>query len=252
MVENMTDKTTHFGFRTVDARQKASMVRGVFDSVTDRYDLMNDLMSIGLHRLWKRYVASMTHLRKGQCALDLAAGTGDMTRLLASQVGRQGKVVSTDINHSMLEKGRARLEDCGLAGNIEYVIANAETLPFSDNQFDCITMAFGLRNVTNPLKALNSIYKAIRPGGRVLILEFSKLVTPTMQGVYDQYSFKILPVLGKLVGGDEEAYQYLVESIRMHPDQESLKELFLQAGFDKCEYQNIHGGIVAIHSAWKY
>lgn len=228
------------------------MVRSVFDSVTDRYDLMNDLMSIGLHRVWKRYVASMTHLKKGQCALDLAAGTGDMTRLLASQVGENGMVISTDINRSMLERGRARLEDLGMTGNIEFTIANAEALPFVDNRFDCITMAFGLRNVTNPLKALKSICRVIRPGGRVLILEFSKLVTPMMQGVYDQYSFKILPKIGKLVGGDEAAYQYLVESIRMHPDQEALKDLFRQAGFDRCDYQNIHGGIVAIHSACKY
>ncbi len=247
----MPENTTHFGYKSVASSEKESLVKEVFDSVTGRYDLMNDLMSLGLHRAWKRYVSCMTHLRPGGQALDIAAGTGDLTCLMSKQVGAKGSVISTDINYSMLNQGRSRQEDKGMVDNIHYTVANAEVLPFEDNQFDCITMAFGLRNVTDQLKALQSMLRVLRPGGIVLVLEFSHVKMPVFREFYDAYSFKILPKLGRLVGGDESAYQYLVESIRMHPDQDSLRELFSDAGFEQCHYKNIHGGVVAVHSGCK-
>jgi demethylmenaquinone methyltransferase/2-methoxy-6-polyprenyl-1,4-benzoquinol methylase len=247
----MADKTTHFGFRDVPLADKARHVREVFDSVADNYDLMNDLMSFGVHRLWKRFTIGMADLKPGQCVLDLAGGTGDLTRLMAPRVGREGLVVLSDINAAMLGKGRAQLLDKGISGNVGFAQANAEQLPFQDNSFDLVTMAFGLRNVTDKQQALDSIYRVLRPGGRLLVLEFSRPVA-ALKPAYDFYSFSILPKLGRLVAKDEASYRYLAESIRMHPDQQTLRDMMQQAGFENCDYHNLTGGIVAIHRGYKY
>jgi demethylmenaquinone methyltransferase/2-methoxy-6-polyprenyl-1,4-benzoquinol methylase len=247
----MTEKTTHFGFRDVPLADKARHVREVFDSVADNYDLMNDLMSFGIHRLWKRFTIGMAELKPGQCVLDLAGGTGDLTRLMAPQVGHEGLVVLSDINAAMLGNGRSQLLDKGIAGNVDFAQANAEQLPFRDNCFDLVTMAFGLRNVTDKQQALNSIYRVLRPGGRLLVLEFSRPVA-ALKPAYDFYSFSILPKLGRLVARDETSYRYLAESIRMHPDQQTLRSMMQQAGFENCDYHNLTGGIVAIHRGYKY
>ncbi len=247
----MTDKTTHFGFRDVPLPEKARHVREVFDSVADSYDLMNDLMSFGVHRLWKRFTIGMADLKPGQRVLDLAGGTGDLTRLMAPRVGREGLVVLSDINAAMLGNGRSRLLDKGIAGNVDFAQANAERLPFRDGSFDLVTMAFGLRNVTDKQQALNSIYRVLRPGGRLLVLEFSRPVA-ALRPAYDFYSFSILPKLGRLVANDEASYRYLAESIRMHPDQQTLRDMMQQAGFENCDYHNLTGGIVAIHRGYKY
>jgi demethylmenaquinone methyltransferase/2-methoxy-6-polyprenyl-1,4-benzoquinol methylase len=247
----MADKTTHFGFRDVPLADKARHVREVFDSVADNYDLMNDLMSFGVHRLWKRFAIGMADLKPGQCVLDLAGGTGDLTRLMAPRVGRKGLVVLSDINAAMLGNGRSQLLDKGIAGNVDFAQANAEQLPFRDNSFDLVTMAFGLRNVTDKQQALNSIYRVLRPGGRLLVLEFSRPVA-ALKPAYDFYSFSILPKLGRLVAKDEASYRYLAESIRMHPDQQTLRSMMQQAGFENCDYHNLTGGIVAIHRCYKY
>ena len=248
----MSDEKTHFGYQTVDKEQKASMVADVFHSVADQYDLMNDLMSLGIHRLWKRYAIALSGVREGQKVLDLAGGTGDLTQLMADKVGPKGKVVLSDINRSMMQVGRERLVNKGLVGNIEYVQANAEELPFAKNEFDLVTMAFGLRNVTDKDKALASIQSVIKPGGRLLVLEFSKPLSQTLNKIYDTYSFNVLPRLGELIAKDSESYQYLAESIRMHPDQNTLKEMILAAGFDECDVHNLSGGIVALHRGFKY
>ncbi len=245
----MADKTTHFGFRQVPVAEKAQRVRGVFDSVADNYDLMNDLMSVGVHRLWKRYAIGMADIRPGQQALDLAGGTGDITRLLAPRVGDAGHVVLTDINAAMLENGRRTLLDNGISGNVTFARVNAEQLPFPDNSFDLVTIAFGLRNVTDKQAALDSIYRVLKPGGRLLVLEFSK-PAKALKPAYDFYSFNILPRLGRLIAKDEESYRYLAESIRMHPDQDSLQTMMQQAGFERCDYHNLSGGIVAIHRGY--
>jgi demethylmenaquinone methyltransferase/2-methoxy-6-polyprenyl-1,4-benzoquinol methylase len=247
----MAEKTTHFGFRDVPLADKARHVREVFDSVADNYDLMNDLMSFGVHRLWKRFTIGMAELKPGQCVLDLAGGTGDLTRLMAPRVGREGLVVLSDINAAMLGNGRSQLLDKGIAGNVDFAQANAEQLPFRDNCFDLVTMAFGLRNVTDKQQALNSIYHVLRPGGRLLVLEFSRPVA-ALKPAYDFYSFNILPKLGRLVARDEASYRYLAESIRMHPDQQTLRSMMQQAGFENCDYHNLTGGIVAIHRGYKY
>jgi demethylmenaquinone methyltransferase/2-methoxy-6-polyprenyl-1,4-benzoquinol methylase len=247
----MAEKTTHFGFRDVPLADKARHVREVFDSVADNYDLMNDLMSFGVHRLWKRFTIGMAELKPGQCVLDLAGGTGDLTRLMAPRVGREGLVVLSDINAAMLGNGRSQLLDKGIAGNVDFAQANAEQLPFRDNCFDLVTMAFGLRNVTDKQQALNSIYRVLRPGGRLLVLEFSRPVA-ALKPAYDFYSFNILPKLGRLVARDEASYRYLAESIRMHPDQQTLRSMMQQAGFENCDYHNLTGGIVAIHRGYKY
>ena len=247
----MADKTTHFGFRDVPLADKARHVREVFDSVADNYDLMNDLMSFGVHRLWKRFTIGMADLKPGQCVLDLAGGTGDLTRLMAPRVGREGLVVLSDINAAMLGNGRSQLLDNGIAGNVDFAQANAEQLPFRDNSFDLVTMAFGLRNVTDKQQALDSIYRVLRPGGRLLVLEFSRPVA-ALKPAYDFYSFSILPKLGRLVAKDEASYRYLAESIRMHPDQQTLRDMMQQAGFENCDYHNLTGGIVAIHRGYKY
>ena len=247
----MADKTTHFGFRDVPLTDKARHVREVFDSVADNYDLMNDLMSFGVHRLWKRFTVGMADLKPGQCVLDLAGGTGDLTRLMSPRVGREGLVVLSDINAAMLGNGRSQLLDKGIAGNVEFARANAEQLPFRDNSFDLVTMAFGLRNVTDKQQALDSIYRVLRPGGRLLVLEFSRPVA-ALKPAYDFYSFSILPKLGRLVARDEASYRYLAESIRIHPDQQTLRGMMQQAGFENCDYHNLTGGIVAIHRGYKY
>ena len=247
----MSDDQTHFGFQQVPVGEKAKRVADVFHSVADNYDIMNDVMSLGIHRIWKRFTLSQTGLKAGQKVLDLAGGTGDLAMKMAGMVGSSGQVVLSDINGSMLRRGRERLTDNGIAGNIEYVQANAECLPFPDDTFDCITIAFGLRNVTDKDKALRSMNRILKPGGRLLVLEFSKPVTPGLAPVYDIYSFKLLPLMGKLIAKDAESYQYLAESIRMHPDQQTLKGMMDEAGFSKTKYHNLTGGIVALHKGFK-
>ena len=244
-----TDQT-HFGYRNVAADDKAGLVRGVFDSVATKYDLMNDLMSAGLHRLWKRFTIDDAAVRPGHVVLDLAGGTGDLARAFAGKVGREGHVVLADINHAMLQQGRRRLVDAGVAGNLSIAQVDAENLPFADATFDRVTMAFGLRNVTNKDRALASIHRVLKPGGKALVLEFSKPYE-MLQPAYDVYSFKVLPTLGRLVAGDADSYQYLAESIRMHPDQDTLLEMFRAAGFERCRYHNMTGGVVALHTAYR-
>jgi len=244
-------ETTHFGFETVDARDKARRVADVFHSVANKYDLMNDLMSMGVHRLWKRYTIQIAGIKPGDRVLDLAGGTGDLALKFSRIVGPEGLVVLSDINASMLGEGRDRLTDEGVAGNIEYAQANAEALPFPDNYFDCITIAFGLRNVTNKEKALESMLRVLKPGGKLLVLEFSKPTNEPLSKVYDLYSFKALPFMGKLVANDPDSYRYLAESIRMHPDQQTLKQMMEDAGFDRVDFFNLTGGIVALHRGYK-
>jgi len=246
------DKTTHFGFREVPESDKAGMVGQVFSSVASRYDVMNDVMSFGIHRLWKRFTIGQAGVRAGQKVLDLAGGTGDLAAQFVPQVGPAGSVTVADINAAMLDVGRARFADAGLAGNVEFVQANAECLPFPDNYFDCITIAFGLRNVTHIDAALASMFRVLKPGGRLLVLEFSKPVLPGLNAVYDAYSFHLLPKLGKLIANDEDSYRYLVESIRKHPDQETLKGMMEKAGFERTHYFNLSGGIVALHKGYKF
>lgn len=245
------ENTTHFGYQQVKIGEKAERVRAVFDSVANRYDLMNDLMSMGIHRLWKRFAVELAGIRTGQSVLDLASGTGDLAARFAGLVGPEGLVVMSDINAAMLRLGREKMADRGLVGNLSYVQIDAEQIPFPDNSFDCITIGFGLRNVTDKQKALAAMYAALKPGGRVLILEFSHPVSKPLQRVYDLYSFKLLPMLGKMVVNDEQSYRYLAESIRMHPDQEHLKAMMEQAGLERCDFHNLTGGIVAIHRGFK-
>jgi demethylmenaquinone methyltransferase/2-methoxy-6-polyprenyl-1,4-benzoquinol methylase len=245
-------ETVDFGFERVAPQAKAGRVRAVFDSVADRYDIMNDMMSFGIHRLWKRFTLSQTGLRPGQRALDVAGGTGDIAAGLARQVGPTGQVVLSDINAAMLAHGRDRLLDQGFAKNVECVLANAEKLPFADASFDCITIAFGLRNVTDKAAALRSMHRVLRPGGQLLVLEFSHPVAPGLKPVYDLYSFKVLPTLGRIIASDADSYRYLAESIRTFPTQEALSGMMREAGFDGCRYHNLTGGIVAVHRGWKY
>jgi len=245
------DGTTHFGYERVSVGEKAGRVRRVFESVADRYDLMNDLMSFGVHRLWKRFALSQTGLKAGQQALDVAGGSGDLALGLAQQVGADGRVLLTDINAAMLGTGRRRMVDTGQADNIQYLQADAEQLPFADASFHCITIGFGLRNVTRKEAALASMYRVLKPGGRLLVLEFSHPVAPGLKSLYDTYSFHVLPWLGRNVAKDEDSYRYLAESIRMHPDQETLKGMLQTAGFGRCDYFNLSGGIVALHRGHK-
>jgi demethylmenaquinone methyltransferase/2-methoxy-6-polyprenyl-1,4-benzoquinol methylase len=245
------DNTTHFGFREVPTGDKAKLVRSVFDSVAGKYDLMNDLMSMGIHRIWKRIAIQLSHVRYGEKVLDLAGGTGDMTALFRERVGDQGRVILSDINAEMLKRGRDRLIDDGVAGGVDYAQIDAEKLPFPDNSFDCVCIAFGLRNVTHKEEALKSMRRVLKPGGRVIILEFSEVQNPVIKKTYDFYSFKFLPLMGKLVANDAESYRYLAESIRMHPNQEKLKRMMVEAGFERCEYFNLTHGVVAIHRGYK-
>ncbi|RDH83434.1 MAG: bifunctional demethylmenaquinone methyltransferase/2-methoxy-6-polyprenyl-1,4-benzoquinol methylase UbiE [endosymbiont of Seepiophila jonesi] len=245
------DKTTHFGYEEVNVEEKAGRVRAVFDSVANKYDLMNDLMSFGVHRLWKRHTIEISGVRRGQRVLDLAAGTGDLSARFSGLVGPDGQVVFTDINAAMMEQGRERMLDEGRVGNLQYAQVDAQYLPFPDNTFDCVTIAFGLRNVTDKQTALDAIFRAVRPGGRMLVLEFSKPTLKPLEKIYDVYSFSLLPKIGKLVTNDEDSYRYLAESIRMHPDQETLKGMMEHAGFERCDYFSETGGVVAIHRGYK-
>lgn len=248
----MTEQdTTHFGFQQVPAPEKAQRVRAVFDSVAGRYDLMNDLMSLGIHRLWKRFAVELAGVRPGQAILDLASGTGDLAARFAGLAGPEGRVVMSDVNAAMLEQGRRRMADQGLVGNIEYLLIDAESIPFADNSFDCVTIGFGLRNVTRKEQALAEMHRVLRPGGRALVLEFSHPGGKPLKAAYDLYSFQILPRLGRWVAGDEASYRYLSESIRMHPDQPTLKLMMETAGFERCDYHDLTGGIVAVHRGFK-
>jgi demethylmenaquinone methyltransferase/2-methoxy-6-polyprenyl-1,4-benzoquinol methylase len=242
---------TDFGFEEVASSDKAARVRSVFASVAGKYDVMNDLMSFGVHRLWKQFTLSLTGLKAGQRALDVAGGTGDLTAGLLRQVGKSGHVVLSDINPRMLEIGRDRLLDRGFAGNWECILADAERLPFEENRFDAVTIGFGLRNVTDKAAALASMHRVLKPGGQLLVLEFSTPVTPGLKPLYDAYSFKVLPFLGQLVARDADSYRYLAESIRRHPDQETLLDMLRAAGFAETRYHNLTGGIVAVHRGYK-
>lgn len=248
---NSDSNQTHFGYETVDTSAKQGKVAEVFHSVANKYDVMNDLMSMGIHRLWKRYTIEISGVRPGQKVLDLAGGTGDLAAKFARIVGQTGHVTLSDINNSMLNVGRDRLTDKGILGNVDFVQANAECLPFPDNHFDLITIAFGLRNVTDKDKALRSMNRVLKPGGKLLVLEFSKPTVKALSPIYDAYSFKILPFIGKLITNDADSYRYLAESIRMHPDQDTLKDMMANAGFEKCDYFNLSAGIVALHRGYK-
>ena len=245
------DPSADFGFQRVPRDDKARRVRGVFDSVAGNYDLMNDLMSAGTHRLWKRFTLALANLRPGQRALDVAGGSGDLAAGMARQVGSRGLIVLSDINAAMLARGRDRLIDAGFVDSVAYVQADAERLPFPDSTFDCITIGFGLRNVTDKSAALASMRRALKPGGQLLVLEFSR-PAPALKPLYDAYSFRVLPLLGRWVAGDEASYRYLAESIRMHPDQETLLRMLQEAGLEGCRYHNLSGGIVAVHRGYKY
>lgn len=248
----MEEDITDFGFTKVKREEKHKFVGRVFDSVAPNYDLMNDAMSLGIHRLWKRHAISVCQIHPGHHVLDLAAGTGDLAIAIAPKVTSKGRVTLCDINNNMLLQAQSRLIDHGLVGNIDIVQANAEALPFEDNTFDRIIMGFGLRNVTNKDNALASLYRVLKPGGRLIVLEFSHPTNKCFSSVYDAYSFHVLPFLGKMLANDSDSYRYLAESIRMHPKQEALKEMMLTAGFDKVDYQNLTGGIVALHKGIKY
>ena len=247
----MSDKTTHFGYKTVNVEEKAEKVAEVFHSVAGKYDLMNDLMSAGIHRLWKHMTIEMSGVRRGHSVLDIAGGTGDLTAKFSRIVGPEGTVVLADINDSMLKVGRDRLMDRGFVDNIKFSQADAQSLPFPDNTFDVITIAFGLRNVTDKDMALRSMLRVLKPGGRLLVLEFSKPGNPLLSKVYDTYSFSILPKLGKLFASDADSYQYLAESIRMHPDQGTLQDMMDDAGFTNTDFHNMTGGVVALHRGVK-
>ncbi|OGT38424.1 MAG: bifunctional demethylmenaquinone methyltransferase/2-methoxy-6-polyprenyl-1,4-benzoquinol methylase [Gammaproteobacteria bacterium RIFCSPHIGHO2_12_FULL_38_14] len=246
------NKTTDFGYRHVSPDEKSSLVAEVFHSVANRYDLMNDIMSFGLHRLWKRIAVSEANIRPGQFVLDVASGTGDLVKMMAKEVGPSGKIVMTDINDSMLAIGRDRLIDAGYLNNIVWMQADAEHLPFQDQYFDCITIAFGLRNVTDKTKALTEFYRVLKPGGRLIILEFSQATSMVASKLYDLYSFHVIPQVGKMITKDKDSYQYLVESIRMHPHQSVLKAMMIDAHFEDVDYINLCNGIVAIHKGYKY
>lgn len=247
----MSDDKTHFGYQQVGVGEKASRVAQVFRSVAPKYDLMNDLMSMGIHRVWKRFTIELAGVRPGQRVLDLAGGTGDLAIKFSRIVGDQGHVVLADINDAMLSVGRDRLFDSGCAHNTQVAQVNAEALPFADNSFHCITIAFGLRNVTDKDKALASMLRVLKPGGRLLVLEFSKPIHEPLSKLYDMYSFSVLPTLGRAIAGDADSYRYLAESIRMHPNQDTLKGMMENVGFEQCEYFNMTGGIVALHRGFK-
>ncbi len=244
------EKTTHFGFQQVDVDQKQGLVKGVFDSVASNYDLMNDVMSLGTHRLWKNYTIASSNVSKGDKVLDIAGGTGDLAIKFRKKVGDSGKVILSDINGSMLEEGRKSLINHGVI-DVDFIQANAESLPFKDNTFDCVSIAFGLRNVTHKNIALKQMHRVLKKGGSLLVLEFSKVENEMLEKIYDAYSFNLIPKLGQFFANDEDSYQYLAESIRKHPDQETLKTMTLDAGFGFCEYHNLSGGIVALHKAIK-
>lgn len=251
----MTEKkprTTHFGYEEVAIEDKVKRVGHVFHSVAKQYDVMNDLMSLGMHRLWKQFAINCLDLRKGQTVLDIAGGTGDLTRKISKKIGDNGRVVLADINESMLSVGRDRLLDSGIVNNLSITLANAEQLPFPDSTFDRIIIGFGLRNVTDKLAALKSMYRCLKPGGKLVVLEFSKPTLAPISTLYDIYSFSLLPKMGKWVANDEDSYRYLAESIRKHPDQTTLKNMMIEAGYEDCSFNNLSAGIVAVHSGYKY
>jgi demethylmenaquinone methyltransferase/2-methoxy-6-polyprenyl-1,4-benzoquinol methylase len=244
--------TTDFGFQDVPWEDKARRVGGVFDSVADRYDLMNDLMSGGAHRLWKRFALELTGLRPGGRALDVAGGSGDLAAGLARQAGERGCVVLVDINSAMLQRGRDRLIERALVSQLHYVQADAERLPFAEASFDCVTIGFGLRNVTDKCAALRSMHRVLRPGGQLLVLEFSRPALPALGRLFEVYCLGVLPTLGRIVAGDADSYRYLAESIQRHPDQDALLQMMTDAGFGSCRYHNLSGGIVALHRGYRY
>lgn len=248
----MEKTTTDFGYQQVPLEEKAKLVGKVFSSVAKKYDIMNDLMSLGIHRLWKKIAVQHCAIRPGQAILDLAGGTGDLSIAFAHELQNSGKIVLADINAEMLLAGRGKLINNGIINQVEYVQANAECLPLASNSFDCVAIGFGLRNVTDKSAALAEMFRVLKPGGRLVILEFSKPVRPELTSVYDLYSFKVLPFLGKVVANDADSYKYLAESIRMHPDQETLQQMLQDVGFERCNYQNLTGGICAIHKGFKF
>ncbi|WP_223787789.1 bifunctional demethylmenaquinone methyltransferase/2-methoxy-6-polyprenyl-1,4-benzoquinol methylase UbiE [Marinicella meishanensis] len=247
----MNDKTTHFGFKQVATQDKEGLVGQVFTSVANKYDLMNDLMSGGVHRLWKRHFVGTSGIHEGDQVLDLAGGTGDIAALLMPLIGPNGHVIIGDINQAMLDVGQDRMIDAGFFGRFTCQQMNAEQLPLADNSIDAITMAFGLRNVTNKQQALNEMHRVLKPGGKALVLEFSKVNNTVLKQLYQFYSFKVLPEIGRLVANDRDSYQYLVESIEQHPDQDTLQGMFEAAGLEMCSHENLSGGIVAIHKGYK-
>ena len=247
-----TQNKTHFGFQEVNENDKQGMVKGVFQEVAANYGVMNDAMSMGVHRAWKWFAIAQSGVQAGDRVLDLAAGSGDLSLKFAKKVGDEGQVIVTDINEAMLEEGRKRLTDAGIVSNVNYCLVNAESLPFEDNSFDCISISFGLRNVTRKEIALASMQRCLKPGGRAIILEFSQPTNATFRKIYDAYSFNVIPKLGEIISNDRDSYQYLVESIRKHPGQEELKDMMLDAGFDRVRYHNLTGGVVALHIGYKY
>jgi demethylmenaquinone methyltransferase/2-methoxy-6-polyprenyl-1,4-benzoquinol methylase len=252
MSRDAQQRTTHFGYREVAEAEKTSLVGEVFTSVADKYDVMNDVMSFGIHRAWKAFACAQSGLRPGDRVLDVAAGSGDLSKVFRRQVGERGLVVMTDINRAMLRRGRNLMIDAGAVDNVQYCIANAESLAFADNSFHCVSISFGLRNVTRVQAALESMYRVVKPGGRLLILEFSRPVSSATRRLYDLYSFNVIPKMGRLVAGDSDSYQYLVESIRKHPDQETLAGMMRGAGFEQVDYHNLTGGVVALHTGYKF
>lgn len=252
MASDDSENKTHFGFEKVSFGEKTQRVANVFHSVATHYDLMNDLMSFGIHRLWKRFSIELASIRNDQSVLDLAAGTGDLSLKIAPLMGEKGRLIVTDINESMLPIARKRMIDRGWVENIFYIQVNAEAIPFNDNTFDCVTIGFGLRNVTHKEQALKEIYRVLKPGGKLVILEFSHPTLPLLKNIYDIYSFKVLPLLGQYVAGDADSYRYLAESIRIHPDQETLCQMLNEAQFENCDYHNLTGGVVAIHRGYKF
>ena len=252
MVEQKNNNRSHFGFRDVSELEKTELVKNVFNSVADQYDFMNDLMSFGLHRIWKNIAIMHSGVKKGHKVLDVAAGSGDLTQRLIERVGEEGRVVSVDISQPMLNKSIRHMVDKGYIKNVDYTLCNAETLPFQDQYFDCVSISFGLRNIARISSSLRSMFRILRPGGKILILEFSQPSSKTLKRIYDQYSFSIIPRLGRAVTGDEESYRYLVESIRRHPNQDKLKNMMKDVGFEDVSYINLTGGIVSIHFGFRY